>query len=55
MSDSHQTLLSKQYLNQLVSEGASKAEDTKNPQKRGVDFGTYPGTKSLIIGLKFNY
>ena len=28
---------------------------TKNPQKRGVDFGTYPGTKSLIIGLKFNY
>lgn len=36
MSDSHQTLLSKQYLNQLVSEGASKAEDTKNPQKREV-------------------
>ena len=28
---------------------------TKNPQKRGVDFGTYPGTKSLLIGLKFNY
>lgn len=28
---------------------------TKNPQKRGVDFGTYPGTKSVLIGLKFNY
>ena len=28
---------------------------TKNPQKRGVDFGTYPGTKSALIGLKFNY
>ena len=28
---------------------------TKNPQKRGVDFGTYPGTKSLLIGLKYNY
>ena len=28
---------------------------TKNPQKRGVDFGTYPGTKSLLIGLKLNY
>ena len=28
---------------------------TKNPQKRGVDFGTYPGTKSILIGLKFNY
>ena len=28
---------------------------TKNPQKRGVDFGTYPGTKSLLLGLKFNY
>ena len=28
---------------------------TKNPQKRGVDFGTYPGTKSFLIGLKFNY
>ena len=28
---------------------------TKNPQKRGVDFGTYPGTKSMLIGLKFNY
>jgi len=28
---------------------------TKNPQKRGVDFGTYPGTKSILLGLKFNY
>ena len=28
---------------------------TKNPQKRGVDFGTYPGTRSLLLGLKFNY
>ena len=28
---------------------------TKNPQKRGVDFGTYPGTKSYIFGIKFNY
>ena len=28
---------------------------TKNPQKRGVDFGTYPGTKSVLMGLKFNY
>ena len=28
---------------------------TKNPQKRGVDFGTYPGTKSFLIGLKYNY
>ena len=28
---------------------------TKNPQRRGVDFGTYPGTKSYIFGLKFNY
>ena len=28
---------------------------TKNPQKRGVDFGTYPGTKSVLFGLKFNY
>ena len=36
MSDSHQNLLSKQYMNKLVNEGASKAEDTKNPQKREV-------------------
>ena len=28
---------------------------TKNPQKRGVDFGTYPGTKTFLVGLKFNY
>ena len=28
---------------------------TKNPQKRGVDFGTYPGTRSLLVGLKLNY
>ena len=28
---------------------------TKNPQKRGVDFGTYPGTRSLLLGLKLNY
>ncbi len=28
---------------------------TKNPQRRGVDVGTYPGTKSYIFGLKFNY
>ena len=27
----------------------------KNPQKRGVDFGTYPGTRSFLIGLKLNY
>lgn len=27
----------------------------KNPQKRGVDFGTYPGTKTYLIGLKFIY
>ena len=36
MRDSHQTLLSKQYMHQLVNKGASKAEDTKNPQKREV-------------------
>ena len=28
---------------------------TKNPQKRGVDFGTYPGTKTYLLGLKFKY
>lgn len=28
---------------------------TKNPQKRGVDFGSYPGTKTLLMGLKINY
>ena len=26
---------------------------TKKPQKRGVDFGTYPGTKTFLVGLKF--
>ena len=36
MSDSHQNLLSKQYMNKLVSQGASKALDTKNPQRREV-------------------
>ena len=28
---------------------------TKNPQKRGVDFGTYPGTKTYLLGLKLIY
>ena len=28
---------------------------TKNPQRRGVDFGTYPGIKSYIFGLRLNY
>ena len=36
MSDSHQNLLSKQYLNQLVKEGAQGVVDQKNPQKRQV-------------------
>jgi hypothetical protein len=27
----------------------------KDPQRRGVDFGSYPGTKSYVFGLKFNY
>ncbi|MEQ8548690.1 MAG: SusC/RagA family TonB-linked outer membrane protein [Cyclobacteriaceae bacterium] len=27
----------------------------KDPQRRGVDFGTYPGVKSYILGLKFNF
>ena len=36
MSDSHQNFLSKQYMNKLVSQGASKALDTKNPQRREV-------------------
>ena len=27
----------------------------KNPQKRGIDFGSYPGTKSYVFGVKFNY
>jgi len=28
---------------------------SKNPQKRGVDFGTYPGTKTYLLGLKLTY
>ena len=28
---------------------------TKNPQKRGVDFGTYPGTRTYLVGLKVMY
>ena len=27
----------------------------KDPQRRGVDFGGYPGTKTISLGLKFNY
>jgi TonB-linked SusC/RagA family outer membrane protein len=27
----------------------------KDPQRRGIDFGGYPGTKSYTVGLKFNY
>jgi TonB-linked SusC/RagA family outer membrane protein len=27
----------------------------KDPQRRGIDFGGYPGTKTFTIGLKFNY
>ena len=27
----------------------------KNPQRRGVDFGSYPGTKSYVLGLNFNF
>lgn len=27
----------------------------KDPQRRGVDFGGYPGTKTYTLGLKFNY
>ena len=27
----------------------------KDPQRRGVDFGGYPGTRTYTIGLKFNY
>ena len=27
----------------------------KNPQRRGVDFGGYPGAKTYTLGLKFNY
>ena len=27
----------------------------KNPQRRGVDFGGYPGTRTYTFGLRFNY
>ncbi len=27
----------------------------KDPQRRGVDFGGYPGTRTYSLGLKFNY
>lgn len=27
----------------------------KDPQRRGVDFGGYPGTKTFTLGVKFNY
>ena len=27
----------------------------KDPRRRGVDFGGYPGTKTYTLGLKFNY
>ncbi|WGH74980.1 TonB-dependent receptor [Tenacibaculum tangerinum] len=27
----------------------------KDPQRRGVDFGGYPGTKTYTLGVKFNY
>ncbi|HBK83779.1 MAG TPA: hypothetical protein DDZ41_09320 [Flavobacterium sp.] len=27
----------------------------KDPQRRGVDFGGYPGTKNYSLGLQFNY
>lgn len=26
-----------------------------NPQKRGIDFGAYPATRTYMVGLKFNY
>ena len=49
-------------INQLVRKGRKrilKKTSTpalmRNPQKRGVDFGTYPGTRSLLVGLKLNY
>ena len=31
------------------------ASFNKDPQRRGVDVGAYPGTKTISIGLKFNY
>jgi TonB-linked SusC/RagA family outer membrane protein len=27
----------------------------KDPQRRGIDFGGYPGTRTYTLGLKFNY
>ena len=27
----------------------------KDPQRRGIDFGSYPGTKNYVFGVKFNY
>ncbi|MEM7371877.1 MAG: SusC/RagA family TonB-linked outer membrane protein [Bacteroidota bacterium] len=27
----------------------------KNPQRRGIDFGSYPGSKSYVFGIKFTY
>ena len=27
----------------------------KDPQRRGIDFGSYPGTKRFSLGLRFNY
>ena len=51
MSDGHQNLLSKQYLNQLVKEGAPGAVDQKNPQKRQV---SVTAGKIRIQGAKGN-
>lgn len=28
---------------------------SQNPQKRGIDFGSYPGVKTYVMGIKFNY
>ncbi|NLR91754.1 SusC/RagA family TonB-linked outer membrane protein [Flammeovirga agarivorans] len=28
---------------------------SQNPQRRGIDFGSYPGVKTYIMGIKFNY
>ena len=27
----------------------------RDPQRRGIDFGAYPGTRNYVLGLKFNY
>ena len=27
----------------------------KDPQRRGIDFGSYPGTRTYTLGLRFNY